>query len=71
MPDSAGTTTAYLCGVKTRMKVIGVSAAAQFNQCNTTYGNEVTSVINRAKKAGGLGHQLPGRDGFRDLGGPP
>ncbi|XP_069435588.1 intestinal-type alkaline phosphatase-like [Ovis canadensis] len=52
VPDSAGTTTAYLCGVKTRMKVIGVSAAAQFNQCNTTYGNEVTSVINRAKKAG-------------------
>uniref|UniRef100_A0A8B9Y219 alkaline phosphatase n=1 Tax=Bos mutus grunniens TaxID=30521 RepID=A0A8B9Y219_BOSMU len=52
VPDSAGTTTAYLCGVKTRMKVIGVSAAAQFNQCNTTYGNEVTSVMNRAKKAG-------------------
>ena len=61
MPDSAGTTTAYLCGVKTRMKVIGVSAAAQFNQCNTTYGNEVTSVMNRAKKAGGLGRQLPGQ----------
>ncbi|KAI4588170.1 hypothetical protein MJG53_002578 [Ovis ammon polii x Ovis aries] len=52
VPDSAGTTTAYLCGVKTRMKVIGVSAAARYNQCNTTYGNEVTSVMNRAKKAG-------------------
>nr|XP_020751682.1 intestinal-type alkaline phosphatase-like [Odocoileus virginianus texanus] len=52
VPDSAGTTTAYLCGVKTRMKVIGVSAAALFNQCNTTRGNEVTSVMNRAKKAG-------------------
>ncbi|KAM9735988.1 intestinal-type alkaline phosphatase-like [Dama dama] len=52
VPDSAGTTTAYLCGVKTCMKVIGVSAAARYNQCNTTRGNEVTSVMNRAKKAG-------------------
>ncbi|XP_043765618.1 intestinal-type alkaline phosphatase-like [Cervus elaphus] len=52
VPDSAGTATAYLCGVKTRMKVIGVSAAARYNQCNTTRGNEVTSVMNRAKKAG-------------------
>ncbi|XP_043301617.1 intestinal-type alkaline phosphatase-like [Cervus canadensis] len=52
VPDSAGTSTAYLCGVKTRMKVIGVSAAARYNQCNTTRGNEVTSVMNRAKKAG-------------------
>ncbi|OWK12973.1 ALPI, partial [Cervus elaphus hippelaphus] len=52
VPDSAGTSTAYLCGVKTRMKVIGVSAAARYNQCNTTCGNEVTSVMNRAKKAG-------------------
>ncbi|XP_061287201.1 intestinal-type alkaline phosphatase-like [Bos javanicus] len=52
VPDSAGTTTAYLCGVKTNMRTIGVSAAARFDQCNTTRGNEVTSVINRAKKAG-------------------
>ncbi|KAM9736471.1 intestinal-type alkaline phosphatase-like [Dama dama] len=52
VPDSAGTTTAYLCGVKTNMRTIGVSAAARFDQCNTTRGNEVTSVMNRAKKAG-------------------
>uniref|UniRef100_A0A8D1VUY3 alkaline phosphatase n=1 Tax=Sus scrofa TaxID=9823 RepID=A0A8D1VUY3_PIG len=52
VPDSAGTTTAYLCGVKTNMKVIGVSAAARYDQCNTTQGNEVISVMNRAKKAG-------------------
>ena len=61
MPDSAGTATAYLCGVKGNYKTIGVSAAARYNQCNTTSGNEVTSVMNRAKKAGGLGHQLPGQ----------
>uniref|UniRef100_A0A8C3VUG1 alkaline phosphatase n=1 Tax=Catagonus wagneri TaxID=51154 RepID=A0A8C3VUG1_9CETA len=52
VPDSAGTTTAYLCGVKTNMQTIGVSAAARYNQCNTTRGNEVISVMNRAKKAG-------------------
>lgn len=54
MPDSAGTATAYLCGVKANYQTIGVSAAAQFNQCNTTRGNEVISVMHRAKKAGGL-----------------
>ncbi|KAL2775298.1 intestinal-type alkaline phosphatase precursor [Daubentonia madagascariensis] len=52
VPDSAGTATAYLCGVKANYKTIGVSAAARFNQCNTTHGNEVISVMNRAKKAG-------------------
>lgn len=55
VPDSAGTATAYLCGVKTNYRTIGVSAAARFNQCNTTRANEVTSVMSRAKKAGGLG----------------
>lgn len=54
VPDSAGTATAYLCGVKANYMTIGVSAAARFNQCNTTRGNEVISVMNRAKKAGGL-----------------
>ncbi|XP_036176691.1 intestinal-type alkaline phosphatase-like [Myotis myotis] len=52
VPDSAGTATAYLCGVKTNFLIIGVSAAARYNQCNTTHGNEVISVMNRAKKAG-------------------
>ncbi|XP_057602470.1 intestinal-type alkaline phosphatase-like [Hippopotamus amphibius kiboko] len=52
VPDSAATATAYLCGVKANYRTIGVSAAARYNQCNTTRGNEVTSVMNRAKKAG-------------------
>ncbi|KAK1336742.1 hypothetical protein QTO34_002777 [Cnephaeus nilssonii] len=59
VPDSAGTATAFLCGVKTNFLTIGVSAAARYNQCNTTRGNEVISVMNRAKKAGGLGASLP------------
>lgn len=54
VPDSAGTATAYLCGVKANYKTIGLSAAARFNQCNTTFGNEVFSVLYRAKKAGRL-----------------
>ncbi|XP_036029469.1 intestinal-type alkaline phosphatase 1-like isoform X2 [Onychomys torridus] len=52
VPDSAGTATAYLCGVKGNYKTIGVSAAARVDQCNTTFGNEVVSVMYRAKQAG-------------------
>ncbi|XP_054838192.1 intestinal-type alkaline phosphatase 1-like [Eublepharis macularius] len=52
VPDSAGTATAYLCGVKGNYKTIGLSAAARYNQCNTTAGNEVTSVLQRARAAG-------------------
>ncbi|NXP80886.1 PPBI phosphatase, partial [Ramphastos sulfuratus] len=52
VPDSAGTATAYLCGVKGNYQTVGVSAAARYQQCNTTTGNEVTSVLERAYKAG-------------------
>lgn len=71
MPDSAGTATAYLCGVKANYQTIGVSAAARFDQCNTTRGNEVTSVMYRAKKAGGFGASLAGRGRLRDLNDSP
>ncbi|NXT51412.1 PPBI phosphatase, partial [Pluvianellus socialis] len=52
VPDSAGTATAYLCGVKGNYKTVGLSAAARYSQCNTTAGNEVISVLERARKAG-------------------
>nr|XP_020028384.1 intestinal-type alkaline phosphatase-like [Castor canadensis] len=52
VPDSAGTATAYLCGVKANYQTIGLSAAARAGQCNTTHGNEVLSVMYRAKEAG-------------------
>ncbi|XP_036623697.1 intestinal-type alkaline phosphatase 1-like [Trichosurus vulpecula] len=52
VPDSAATATAYLCGVKGNYRTIGVSAAARYNECNTTWGNEVFSVLKRAKEAG-------------------
>ncbi|KAJ8403189.1 hypothetical protein AAFF_G00354060 [Aldrovandia affinis] len=52
MPDSAGTATAYHCGVKANYGTVGLSAAARRYQCNTTFGNEVTSVLHRARMAG-------------------
>lgn len=50
--DSAGTATAFLCGVKANEGTVGVSAAAVRARCNTTKGNEVTSILKWAKDAG-------------------
>ncbi|KAK5928912.1 hypothetical protein CgunFtcFv8_010192 [Champsocephalus gunnari] len=50
--DSAATATAYLCGVKTNLNTIGVSAAARNGACKTQRGNEVTSILKWAKDAG-------------------
>ncbi|KAM9358375.1 intestinal-type alkaline phosphatase [Symphorus nematophorus] len=52
MPDSAGTATAYLCGVKANYGTLGVTAATPRYNCSAMYGNEVTSVLHRAKAAG-------------------
>ncbi|XP_069003368.1 alkaline phosphatase, tissue-nonspecific isozyme [Embiotoca jacksoni] len=52
IPDSAATATAYLCGVKTNLNVIGVNAAARNGICRTQKGNEVTSILKWAKDAG-------------------
>ncbi|XP_075058466.1 intestinal-type alkaline phosphatase-like [Mixophyes fleayi] len=52
VPDSAGTGTAYLCGVKGNSGTLGVSAAALYGVCKSADGNEVESILHRAKKAG-------------------
>ncbi|XP_044537067.1 alkaline phosphatase, tissue-nonspecific isozyme-like [Gracilinanus agilis] len=52
VPDSAGTATAFLCGVKSKKGTVGVSAAVTQSQCNTTKGNEITSILRWAKDAG-------------------
>ncbi|KAI4885116.1 hypothetical protein NFI96_020605, partial [Prochilodus magdalenae] len=52
IPDSAATATAYLCGVKTNLNVVGLSAAAKNGVCLTQKGNEVTSILKWAKDAG-------------------
>ncbi|XP_070685154.1 alkaline phosphatase, tissue-nonspecific isozyme [Pempheris klunzingeri] len=50
--DSAATATAYLCGVKTNLNTVGVSAAARNGICKSQKGNEVTSILKWAKAAG-------------------
>ncbi|KAF5909838.1 intestinal-type alkaline phosphatase-like, partial [Clarias magur] len=50
--DSASTATAYHCGVKANSKTVGLSASAIPYECNTTFGNEVHSVLHRAKLQG-------------------
>ncbi|KAG5851476.1 hypothetical protein ANANG_G00093840 [Anguilla anguilla] len=50
--DSASTATAYHCGVKANAKTVGLSAAAIPYECNSTFGNEVYSVLHRAKAQG-------------------
>ncbi|XP_062355402.1 intestinal-type alkaline phosphatase-like [Cinclus cinclus] len=52
VPDSAATGTAYLCGVKANAKTLGLSGAAVYGKCHTTFGNEVDSVLHRARLAG-------------------
>ncbi|KAG8445037.1 hypothetical protein GDO86_009976 [Hymenochirus boettgeri] len=52
VPDSAGTSTAYLCGVKANYGTIGVNAAVKRSNCTAVKNNEVQSVLKRAKAAG-------------------
>ncbi|NXJ54380.1 PPBT protein, partial [Spizaetus tyrannus] len=52
VPDSAGTATAYLCGVKANEGTVGVSASVTRDRCNTTKGQEVTSILRWAKDGG-------------------
>ncbi|KAG8581678.1 hypothetical protein GDO81_007751 [Engystomops pustulosus] len=52
VPDSAGTATAYLCGVKGNYGTIGVTAVVNRSDCSNQAGNEVESVLKRAKAAG-------------------
>ncbi|XP_033154031.1 membrane-bound alkaline phosphatase-like [Drosophila mauritiana] len=54
VPDSACTATAYLCGVKTNIVNIGVSAAVEYNNCSASQdpANRLTSIAEWAQNAG-------------------
>ncbi|XP_066503164.1 alkaline phosphatase-like [Hoplias malabaricus] len=52
MPDSAGTATAYLCGVKANYGTLGLSATARRANCRSQAGNDVYSVLHRARSIG-------------------
>lgn len=51
-PDSAGTMTAMMSGVKTKRMVIGVNAKVEPGNCSTHAGNDVDSLLDWAKAAG-------------------
>ncbi|XP_066565145.1 alkaline phosphatase [Amia ocellicauda] len=50
--DSSSTGTAYLCGVKSNLNTVGLSAAGRNGICRSEKGNEVTSILKWAKDAG-------------------
>ncbi|XP_022082456.1 alkaline phosphatase-like [Acanthaster planci] len=52
VPDSAGTATAYLTGVKTKRRVLGLDAGIQVKNCNSISGHEVDSILAMVKKNG-------------------
>ena len=51
-PDSAATATAYLAGVKANYYTAGVNAHVNIKDCDAIEGNEVESVLMKAKRAG-------------------
>ncbi|XP_058890236.1 alkaline phosphatase, tissue-nonspecific isozyme [Acipenser ruthenus] len=52
IPDSSSTATAMLCGVKTNLNTVGISAAGRNGVCSSQKGNEVTSILRWSKEAG-------------------
>ncbi|XP_037951681.1 membrane-bound alkaline phosphatase-like [Teleopsis dalmanni] len=54
VPDSACTATAYLCGVKTNIVEIGVTANVKYNDCEASMDplNHVSSIADWAQAAG-------------------
>ena len=51
-PDSAGTMTAMISGVKTDVGVIGVAEAVERGNCNSVSGNELVTALELAEIAG-------------------
>lgn len=52
VPDSASTGTALFTGVKTNSGMLGVSGKAKNNDCDSLFGNELTSILDWAQHAG-------------------
>ena len=52
IPDSAGTATAIMSGVKTKSGVIGVNQNVQRGDCKSAQGNTVQTILEFAAKAG-------------------
>ncbi len=52
VPDSAGTATAMLSGVKTSMSVIGVDEGATYDDCVSAAAHSVPTLLEHAERAG-------------------
>ncbi|XP_036332707.1 alkaline phosphatase-like [Rhagoletis pomonella] len=54
VPDSACTSTAYMCGVKSNVLTLGVNANVDFNNCTASMdaSNHLTSIYSWAQAAG-------------------
>ena len=52
IPDSAGTATAYLCGVKTNYGTVGLDARAVRGNCHRSKGKNATCIMQLAQEAG-------------------
>ena len=52
VPDSASTATAFLCGEKTNFFTIGVNYKTQTMNCNSSIGNELTSIAEWSAREG-------------------
>ncbi|XP_071785567.1 alkaline phosphatase-like [Asterias amurensis] len=52
VPDSAGTATAFLAGVKTKRGLVGLDDRAIRGDCTSAQGHEVPSIVKMAKEAG-------------------
>ena len=51
-PDSAGTASAFLTGVKTRQGVISVNSTVERGNCQSALNNGVTTILELAEQAG-------------------
>ncbi len=50
--DSAGTATAFLCGVKARYGTVGLGPGARRGDCRASQGHNVTCILELAQRAG-------------------
>lgn len=52
VPDSAATMTALMTGIKTKAYMVSLSGSARTSDCASSKGNELTTLLERAEKAG-------------------
>lgn len=54
VPDSAGTATAFLCGVKANYGTVGLDARARRGDCQSARGHNATCIMQLAQQAGSV-----------------